>query len=210
MLGGVGKSDSRPIRVRFASFSVENRTRIGREKSEKTRVDDVKNTEKTTDKDESDATKKNRTSRPILSDRIGREIEGFGGRLKEAIGGESVRSFARRAKLAEGTLRQYVSGNRYPDLDFLAVIAETAQVNLLWLATGEGPKRGESTGLARPGLDEAALVWALERVENAVAGLPSARKARLVAAFYTLYIRSGGAVDPAAAEELLRAILSNQ
>ena len=80
----------------------------------------MKNGDISNDYVESDATEKNRTRRPILGKNRTFQIGRFGQRLEEAIGDESVRSFARRAKLAEGTLRQYISGNRYPDLDFLA------------------------------------------------------------------------------------------
>lgn len=161
----------------------------------------MKNGDISNDYVESDATEKNRTRRPILGKSRTFQIGRFGQRLEEAIGDESVRSFARRAKLAEGTLRQYISGNRYPDLDFLALIADTANVNLLWLATGEGPKQGESTTCA---LNGEALTRALEIVEKVGAGLPPERKARLGAAIYSLYIRSGEAVDPALVEEVVR------
>ncbi len=95
---------------------------------------------KTTSYIESDVPILNRTRRPILNERIGRKIRLFGQRLTEIIGKEPVRSFARRADISEGAIRQYMSGNRYPDLDFLAAIAVAGEVNLLWLATGEGPK----------------------------------------------------------------------
>lgn len=157
---------------------------------------------------ESDAIKKNRTRRPILGENRTSQIGRFGKRLEEVIGDESVRSFARRAKLAEGTLRQYISGNRYPDLDFLAVIADTANVNLLWLATGEGPKQGESMTCAGDALDEEALARALEVVEEVGAGVPLGKRARLLKLAYTLYIRSGSALDQPSLKALVKEALS--
>lgn len=157
---------------------------------------------------ESDATKKNRTRRPILGENRTLQIGRFGNRLEEIIGDESVRSFARRAKLAEGTLRQYISGNRYPDLDFLAIIADTANVNLLWLATGEGQKQGESTTCAVDALDEEALARALEVVEEVGAGVPLGKRARLLKLAYALYIRSGSALDQASLKALVKEVNS--
>jgi len=78
--------------------------------------------------------------------------------------------------MADGTLRQYISGKRYPDLDFLAAIANAGNVNLLWLATGEGEKHPPAAGTIREGssdyaakvVDETVLTRAVEAVEEAV------------------------------------------
>ncbi|MDG4595524.1 MAG: helix-turn-helix transcriptional regulator [Candidatus Contendobacter sp.] len=168
---------------------------------------------------ESDARKKNRTPRPILDERIGRQIGRFGERLREVVGKESVRSFARRAGMAEGTLRQYLSGRRYPDLDFLAAITSAADVSLLWLATGEGDKRPRAAGVTREDsgdytrteVDETALKRALEAVEEALAlaekAVEPGKKAGIVAAVYTALARPGSAADHAEIMRLIRSML---
>lgn len=67
----------------------------------------------------------------------------FAQRLKDAIGERSVNSFAKKAGLSEGVLRQYLGGKSSPGLDNLLAISETAGVSLLWLATGQGSMREE-------------------------------------------------------------------
>lgn len=168
---------------------------------------------------EPDAEKKNRTPRPILDKQIGRGIGRFGERLEEVIGGKSVRAFARRAKMAEGTLRQYISGNRYPDLDFLVAIAETAGVNILWLATGEGEKypcehgkTNEETGIYTAlKINDDVLVRSLEAVDEALAlagrEVGIERKAGMVAAVYGALARPGQAADHAEIMRLIRSML---
>ncbi|MEW6691587.1 MAG: S24 family peptidase [Pseudomonadota bacterium] len=71
--------------------------------------------------------------RPIADERIGR----FAERLQSIIGEESVRSFAQRASVNEGSLRNMLRGG-LPRLDTLVAIADEAGVNVGWLATGEG------------------------------------------------------------------------
>lgn len=71
-------------------------------------------------------------------------IDGFAERLKISIGEESVNGFAKKCGFAEGSLRQYLSGNSLPGLDKAMKIALSANVNLQWLATGEGPMRPDS------------------------------------------------------------------
>lgn len=57
------------------------------------------------------------------------------------MGGESIRKFASRLSVSEGTMRSYLRGVTCPDLKILAEIAEAAGVSMTWLATGEGPMR---------------------------------------------------------------------
>jgi hypothetical protein len=85
---------------------------------------------------ESDAVKKNRTQRPILDSGIGH----FKYRLKEAIGGRSIREFSKSAGLSDGVVRSYLLGNTFPTLDRLDALAATANVKVKWMITGEPPK----------------------------------------------------------------------
>ncbi|MGL6159378.1 helix-turn-helix domain-containing protein [Microbulbifer sp.] len=67
-------------------------------------------------------------------------IEQLRDRLKLAMNGASVRAFAERAGVAEGTLRNLLSGG-IPRLDNVLRIADAAEVSAAWLATGEGQMR---------------------------------------------------------------------
>jgi len=53
------------------------------------------------------------------------------------MNGVSIRAFAERAGIAEGTLRNLISGG-VPRLDNVLRIADAAGVSAAWLATGEG------------------------------------------------------------------------
>jgi len=86
---------------------------------------------------ETDAKLKKGTQRPFLDEKIGR----FGERLEIAIQGSSVRGFAAKTGLSEGTLRVYLRGKTFPTLDRLDQISRAAGVSVEWLATGEGPMR---------------------------------------------------------------------
>jgi transcriptional regulator with XRE-family HTH domain len=74
--------------------------------------------------------------------------DAFKDRLKVAMAGESNRSFAEKCAISEGTLRRYLSGETFPPLDTLEVIANAAGVRLSWLASGEGPMRLEEKDLS--------------------------------------------------------------
>lgn len=142
--------------------------------------------------------------RPIRNERIGRQIGRFGERLDgliKRVCEESIRSFADRADLAEGTLRKYIAGARFPDLDILAIIADTGGVNLLWLATGEGPMRGESTAYEGR-IDTKLLREALALVEEVGAGRPAERRAAAAAAVYERY----AAGEPLGSETVRRLV----
>lgn len=78
-------------------------------------------------------TDEQRTERPIPDPRI----EQLPHRLRLAMNGTSVRAFAEKAGIAEGTLRNLMSGG-IPRLDNVLRIADAAEVSAAWLATGEG------------------------------------------------------------------------
>lgn len=80
--------------------------------------------------------KENDASRTIHDERIGH----FNERLLCVINEESLRSFAQRANVSEGSLRNLIKGG-YPRLDSLVDIAIAGNVNIEWLATGKGPMR---------------------------------------------------------------------
>lgn len=80
-------------------------------------------------------------------------------RLKFALSGESVNSFAKKCGLSESLLRKYLSGAT-PGLDKAVTIAKAAKIELLWLATGEGECRlgGEAGGRPQSIEDEFAMI----------------------------------------------------
>ncbi|MBF0154541.1 MAG: helix-turn-helix transcriptional regulator [Magnetococcales bacterium] len=101
---------------------------------------------KTIHSEESDDEEADQSNHPIRDERIGR----FPNRMKQAIGSEKTRSFGRRSGLSETVIRKYLGGVTFPSLDRLDAIAKAANVNLLWLATGEGPMRPGDAAPAQP------------------------------------------------------------
>lgn len=65
-------------------------------------------------------------------------MECFSKRLLEALGGEKPRAFAQRSDFSEGAVRSYLSGDTYPALDRLALLAQSLGVDAKWLAFGAG------------------------------------------------------------------------
>lgn len=80
-----------------------------------------------------DAQPVSRTSRPGSDTEVGRIDQ----QLSKLIGNRELRSFADKAGLSEGTLRNLMKGG-VPRLDSVLKIAEAAGVSIEWLASGEG------------------------------------------------------------------------
>jgi phage repressor protein C with HTH and peptisase S24 domain len=105
-----------------------------------------------------------KTERPSMND----ELRRFGERVKEVVGNNSARAFSRNADMSDNILRKYMEGKSDPSRGNLIAISKAGGVNLLWLATGEGPKypEDEPTGVisnltsdhSKPFLDEYALI----------------------------------------------------
>lgn len=72
----------------------------------------------------------------------------FPERLRLALKGESVNSFAKKCGVTESLLRKYMSGS-LPGMKHLVTISDQASVNLVWLTTGQGPVYKEDLQLAR-------------------------------------------------------------
>lgn len=76
--------------------------------------------------------------------------DSFAARLKEALEGASVNSFAQKAGITEASVRTYLRG-AMPGLDKAKALADAAGVSLEWLASGRGPMRPtEDPTIARP------------------------------------------------------------
>lgn len=63
----------------------------------------------------------------------------FIARMREAIGDESVNSFAKRCEIPEATMRGYFNG-KIPSGDKILTIANVAQVSIEWLVSGREAK----------------------------------------------------------------------
>ncbi len=71
-------------------------------------------------------------------------IERFKDRLKAIIQGGSLREFSRECGLSEATLRSYLSGDTYPTLDRLEMIARAGKVSATELAFGSSESKKEA------------------------------------------------------------------
>ena len=72
-------------------------------------------------------------------------------RIRNVIGDESQRAFARRSDVSEGALRDYLTGDKIPGLMAARSIADAGGVLVDWLATGRLPKtRAELKALRLP------------------------------------------------------------
>lgn len=129
-----------------------------------------------------------------------KENDAISTRLVEVLGDEPLTSFARRCGVIEGTLRNIIKSGAWPRTDNLVAIADAANVNIEWLATGRGPKmRGAAYSIAPapPQAPSSVNVDDLERLELAVESveeglaathrtLPPSRYAQLIVAVYDL------------------------
>lgn len=73
-----------------------------------------------------------------------RETPSFSDRLKLIIKSESLRSYAKKIDVSDGALRAYLAGTSEPSMRILIALAKEGDVNIDWLATGEGEMRPSS------------------------------------------------------------------
>ncbi len=102
----------------------------------------------------------NKENSDQASELTGNNPDRFCDRLKLALGDESTNGFAKSCGYSESTMRGYLSGS-IPSLEKAAHIAKKAGVNLLWLATGEGPMRPGEQSEASAGASELETEFAL-------------------------------------------------
>jgi DNA-binding phage protein len=123
----------------------------------------------------------------------------------------SVNALARKADLSQSGIRRYFSGGE-PTRKVLIAIAEAAEVDFLWLATGEGPMLKDDAVEGRapefPKLNPEALRLAIETVEESLADtgrrLPPDRKAEMVAAAYELFMDGEGKIEKSVVLRLVK------
>jgi transcriptional regulator with XRE-family HTH domain len=135
------------------------------------------------------------------------DAAGFAMRLARAKGVLSTNAFAQKCGISESIFRKYLAGASVPGADKLVDIARVAGVSLLWLATGQGRAEDGTDAMVRGPVDVDLLETLLESVEGGLeeigATLTPAKKAKLVAALYSLY-RSSEDVRKAPVLELVR------
>jgi len=71
----------------------------------------------------------------------------FSERLKIALKGESVNSFAKKCGLSESLIRKYLDASSVPSVDKVVKMAEIANVPLEWLAAGKEMNPRQSLAL---------------------------------------------------------------
>ena len=132
---------------------------------------------------------------------------GFATRLAQAKGMLSTNAFAQKCGISESIFRKYLAGVSVPGADKLVDIARVAGVSLLWLATGQGRAEDGTDARVRGPVDVTLLETLLEAVEAGLdeigATLTPTKKAKLVAALYSLY-RTSEDVRKAPVLELVR------
>ncbi|MBF0368557.1 MAG: helix-turn-helix transcriptional regulator [Magnetococcales bacterium] len=90
-----------------------------------------------------------------------------------------MRSFARKTGISDTAIRHYLAGKGEPSLSKLIAVAQASELNLLWLATGEGSMRAGEEETPRPGdgsipgypeIDAAMIIQAMDAVEGHLKG----------------------------------------
>ena len=126
----------------------------------------------------------------------------FASRLKALVDSyKSASALAREIGVVEGTIRKWANGLSQPKIGETINLAKALDVNLLWLATGEGPRdKGEENQEAPkeepPGpLNMERLKQAIEAVDRGLQDhhkvMHPTPKAALVAAVYDLLMDDG-------------------
>ncbi|MEA3640025.1 MAG: helix-turn-helix transcriptional regulator [Lamprobacter sp.] len=126
-----------------------------------------------------------RDSTPHQAGYPGWDSAGFPQRLAEIKGNMSTLGFAQKCGISESIFRKYLAGTSVPGADKLVEIAQTAQVSLSWLATGEGRRDG-----VEDKLDLATLCAVIAGVEEGLkeigGSMASDKKAELIALLYEM------------------------
>ncbi|MGG9999715.1 helix-turn-helix domain-containing protein [Pseudovibrio ascidiaceicola] len=130
----------------------------------------------------------------------------LGQRLIQIRGEERRVDYCARLGLSASTYGNYEKGDRLPDTDILAIIAEANDINLNWLILGEGPMRlvkPDVVSFGASGMDKEFFARVLEVVgrtyKEVGARITERDLARLSMEKYEEYIEL--AEDPADNEE---------
>lgn len=130
---------------------------------------------------------------------------------------ENASEVAREVGVTEGTIRKWKNGASLPKIRDAVFLAKALNVNLLWLATGEGPKhpqtRGSPDSVQEKSADyvcEPQKGWirkAVEAVERMRPDAPADRKAVAVEQVYERLVQSDGAADMIEVMRIIQAAL---
>jgi transcriptional regulator with XRE-family HTH domain len=116
------------------------------------------------------------------------EIDHFPERFKSAIGKGSARAFALQCGFSSMEMLQYLAGKSEPTRLTLIAIAHTADVNLEWLMTGEGPmKKTKDPGMIGGDLYDAIIHSVEECLLKRDRTLPTTKKLEIYHYFYGLF-----------------------
>lgn len=77
-------------------------------------------------------------TKETVSGSISSDLKGFTARMGQIPGDESARSFGWSCGLSDTAIKKYRAGTSTPHVERLIAIANTAGVDVKWLATGEG------------------------------------------------------------------------
>lgn len=93
-------------------------------------------------------------------------VPGFGGRLRDAFGGDINRRIAEKLEISEPAVKNYLN-DRVPPAKTLIEIARLTDCSLHWLITGEGPKKaGIISALALTDLERKIIQKLAEEAET--------------------------------------------
>lgn len=128
----------------------------------------------------------------VVTDPAASLADAFPERLRELVGGSSIRGFARKAGVSDTFLRQCLAGRTEPTRTKLMRLAAAGGRSLEWLATGlePAPASADAAGLRdhAEGLDTELLQTVVETVEEVLRehghDLTPRRKAALFGALY--------------------------
>ena len=130
---------------------------------------------------------------------------------------ENASEVAREVGVTEGTIRKWKNGASLPKIRDAVFLAKALNVNLLWLATGEGPKhpqtRGSPDSVQEKSADyvcEPQKGWirkAVEAVKRMRPDAPADRKAVAVEQVYERLVQTDGAADMIEVMRIIQAAL---
>lgn len=116
-------------------------------------------------------------------------------------------ALAQKAAIPRRTLETYMAGDAEPKTTRLVAIARAANVNIAWLAAGEGPMR-KGEGVAVAPLDHELMRIVIEELEKSLIDvngyLEPEKKAELVVLLYEEAREQEGKVDRSRIMKLIR------
>ena len=104
------------------------------------------------------------------------------------VGGK--RALSDQAGLRESHIYRYIKGENIPAVNVVVDIAHAGDVNLDWLATGNGLMQKNKSRLSESGIDQDCLIQIIEKVEEVIeerqVTLVTRKKAQVVCLIYEL------------------------